>query len=627
VNAHLVRRRPARLSAQEAASLPICLATVWHSLVTLGQLRAGERVLIHNATGGVGMAAVQLAGWTGAEVYATAGSQEKRAMLRMMGIAHVYDSRSTEFAEQIRADTRGDGMDVVLNTLAGEGLLKSMGLLADYGRYLELSRRDLVEGTPLDMRLLARGASFFVVDIVDLGLRDPRRLGAIMDETMTLVQAGVLQPPPHRVFPAADLVGAFRHMAQAKHIGKVLVSTAELIAEEPEPARVTNRPIRVDPGAGYLVTGALGELGRVVVDWLVREGARHLLLTGRTPLADSGAAGWLADLRRHGVQAVYEAVDVADEEAMRAVVHHYEKGDAAIRGVVHTAGVIACGALSDLDARVLSDILRPKTTGTLVLDRLFADQALDFFVLFSSGSGVLGSPMLGAYAAANAFLDTLAQQRRLEGRTALSVDWGFWSVGMPARLAREQGRDINPTGIDAFTPREGIEALRLLLASDATNVMVFPADWPRWAAAHRDAASAPLLRNLIAPVPMNSSPAALKTAPPQTAPPQTAAPQTAAPQAAAEPPGSGSTTAAPLTDRASLERYLSQVLADVLGLPPTQVHLQRPLKRQGIDSLMAVEVRTRVQRDLGTLLPIAKMLSGQSIADMADELLSQLSQL
>ena len=632
VNAHLARRRPARLTAQEAAGLPVGLATAWHSLITLGQLRAGERVLIHHATGGVGMAAVQLARWRGAEVYATAGNPEKRAMLRMMGIAHVYDSRSTDFAEQIREDTRGEGMDVVLNTLAGEGLLKSVGLLADRGRYLELSRRDLIEGTPLDMRLLARSASFFVVDVVDLGKSDPRRLGAIMEQTLALVEAGVLQPLPHRVFPAADLVGAFRYMAQARHVGKVLVSTAELTAEQPEPAPAPSRPVRVDPGAGYLVTGGLGDLGRVVVDWLVREGARHLLLTGRTPLAESGAAGWLADLRRHGVQAVYEAVDVADEEAMRAVVHHYEQGDAPIRGVVHTAGVIEYSAVSDLDARVLSDVLRPKITGTLVLDRLFAGRALGFFVLFSSGSGVLSSPMLGAYAAANAFLDTLAQQRRLEGRTALSVNWGFWSVGMPARAGREQNRDINPTGIGMFSPREGIEALRLLLARDATNAMVLPADWPRWAAAHKDAASSPLLRNLLAPAPAAPVAAPVSPAPVSPAPtvpvPVPAAITPASPvpasPAATQPAGSRS-AAASLTDRAAVERYLTQVLAGVLGLPPAQVHPQRPLKRQGIDSLMAVEVRTRVQRDLGTLLPIAKMLGGQSVAEMADELHNQLS--
>ena len=653
VNAQLVRHRPARITAAEAASLPLGLTTAWYSLITLADLRAGERVLIHHATGGVGMAAIQLARWRGAEVYATAGSSEKRGMLRMMGITHVYDSRTTDFADQIREDTRGEGMDVVLNTLAGEGMLKSVGLLADRGRYLELTRRDLIEGTPLDMRLLARSASFFVVDVVDLGKSDPRRLGAILEESLAMVQAGVLEPLPHRAFPSSDVVGAFRHMAQAKHIGKVLVSTAELLAEEeePEPA-APNRPVRVDSGAGYLVTGGLGDLGRVVVDWLVREGARHLLLTGRTPLAESGAAEWLADLRRHGVQAVYEAVDIADEEAMRAVVGHYERDGAPIRGVAHTAGVIEYCPLSELDAKVLSGILRPKISGTLVLDRLFVDRAMDFFVLFSSASGVLSSPMLGAYAAANTFLDAFAEQRRLEGRTALSVNWGFWSVGMPARAGREQSRDITPAGIDTFSPREGIEALRVLLARDAGTTAVLPADWPRWAAAHKEAADSPLLRDLLAPAPAtpapapamapvavsvqpapampSASPVRMSPPPARTVPaipaqtvPAPSAPEPASPAASrADGPGAAS---ASLTDRDSVENYLTQVFAEVLGLPSAQLHLQRPLKRQGIDSLMAVEVRTRVQRDLGTLLPITKMLGGQSVAEMADELHGQLN--
>jgi epothilone polyketide synthase D len=645
VNAHLVRLRPPRLTPQEAAGLPLCLATAWHSLVTLAQLRAGERVLIHHATGGVGMAAIQIARWRGAEVYATAGSPEKRAMLRMMGIAHVFDSRSTDFAEQIKDGTRGEGMDVVLNTLAGDGLLKSVGLLADRGRYVELSRRDLIEGTPLDMRLLARSASFFVVDVVDMGRSDPRRLGEIVEEALALVGAGILQPLPHRVFPAADLVGAFRYLAQAKHVGKVLVSTAELTEQTPEPAPAPDRPVRVDPGAGYLVTGGLGDLGRVVVDWLVREGARHLLLTGRTPLGESPAAQWLADLQRHGVQAVYEAVDVADEEAMQAVVQRYERDAVPIRGVVHLAADIRFIELSGLGADDLSDILRSKTVGTLVLDRLFAERPLSFFVLFSSAAAIISGPMLGAYGAANAFMDALAQQRRLEGRTALSVNWGFWSVGIMERTGREQERDLTPKGMDMFSPREGIEALRLLLARDAANIMVCPADWHRCASTHKHMVDWALLRNLVAtePVPpvavpappAPTSPAPVSPAP--TAPPPAASPVPASPArpappgpsapapAAPAPAATAATAATSLTDRADVEKYLIGVLAEVLGMQPLQIHPQRPLKRQGIDSLMAVEVRTRVQRDLGVLQPIAKMLGGQNVTEMTDEVHRQLS--
>ncbi|MEU1755647.1 type I polyketide synthase [Micromonospora matsumotoense] len=677
VNAHLVRRRPARLTPQEAATVPIGLVTAYQSLVHLAQVRPGERVLIHHATGGVGLAAVQVARWRGAEVYATAGSPEKRALLRMMGVAHVSDSRSTGFADEIREATRGEGVDVVLNTLAGEGLLKSVELLADRGRYVELSRRDLVEGTRLDLRLLARGASFFVVDVVDLGLSDPRRLGAILEETLALVQAGLLEPLPHRVFPAAELVGAFRHMAQARHIGKVLVSTADLTAPAPVEVAAPHRPVRIDPAAGYLVTGGLGDLGRVVTDWLVREGARHVVLTGRTPLDRTGGEGWLVDLRRHGVRVAYEAVDVADEEAMRAVLRHHEQDGPAIRGVVHTAGVIEYGALSELDDQVLSAVLRPKVTGAAVLHRLFAERPLDFFVLFSSGSAVLSSPMLGAYAAANAALDSLADQRRLAGSTALSVNWGFWSVGMPARVGHQQGRAINPVGMDTFSPREGIEALRLLLARDATHGVVLPADWRRWATAHPDAAASPLLRDLLAD-PTSGAAVAAPTAPPPAAPWAPATPTVPNPSpvhladtgsadaALAAVPGTavvgtggagsgvvgtggagtgavGSATAGggaagpvvgpaalgggvagTLTDRDAVERYLAQVLADVLGMSSAQVHPRRPLKRQGLDSLMAVEVRTRVQRDLGMMLPITKMLGGHSVAELAGEVFSQL---
>ncbi len=658
VNAHLVRPKPARLSLQEAATLPVGFLTAYHSLVQLAALKEGERVLIHHATGGVGMAAVQIALWKGAEVYATAGSPEKRALLRMMGVSHVADSRGLDFADSVLAATRGEGVHVVLNTLAGEGLEKSLTVLAARGRYVELSRRDLVEGTRLDMRLLARSISFFVVDVVDLGLNLAAQAGAVLDEVLRLTEAGVFHPLPHHVFPAADLVGAFRFMAQSKQIGKVLLDLTELAAE---PVAATPeapaRPVRVDPDASYLVTGGLGDLGRVVTDWLVREGARHLVLVGRSPLS-ADSAGWLELLRRHGIAVDYEAVDVADAEAMRALLQRREAaGLPAVRGVVHAAGVILYRAVSDLDATALADVLRPKVAGGWVLHRLFAEQQLDFFVLFSSGSAVLSSPMLGAYSAANAALDALADHRRGTGLPALSVNWGFWSVGMPARAGEEQGRPINPQGIATFTPREGIETLRLLLARDATHAVVLAADWPQWRAAYPEAADVPLLRDLFHPTatrPAAAPPPVLPAQPAVPAPPvaasparvSTTQPPVAAPAAVlpavpiASPPTvvatparpqpvvavpAGGGIAATLTDQAAAEQYVRQVLAAVLGLPVADLQVRRALKRQGLDSLMAVEVRTRVERDLGLFLPIAKMLGGQSIADIAADVLDQLS--
>ena len=635
VDANLVRPKPAGMLPQEAATLPVGFLTAYYSLVTLAALRHGERVLIHHATGGVGLAALQVARWRGAEVFATAGTPEKRAMLRMLGVRHVSDSRGLDFADEVLAATHGEGVDVVLNTLAGEGLEKSLSVLARRGRYVELSRRDLVEGTRLDLRLLARGVSLFVVDVVDLGLSAPREAGAVLDEVLALVAAGVFTPLPHQLFPAADLAGAFRHLARSRQIGKVLVSVEE-VGAEPAP---TPRPVRVDAAADYLVTGGLGELGRAVADWLVREGARHLVLTGRgAPTADTAA--WLAGLRRHGVDVLHEPVDVADEDAMRAMLaRHRAAGRPAVRGVVHAAGVIEYRAVPDTDAAVLSAVLRPKVTGGWVLHRLF--ERLDFFVLFSSGSAILSSPMLGAYAAANAGLDALADARRRGGAAALSVNWGFWSVGMPARAAVEQGRPITPQGMDTFSPREGIEALRLLLASDATHGVVLPADWPRWAAAYPASATAPLFDTLLrgavperrAVVPAPAVPAreperpVVSTVEPP-APTVDRTPQPA-PQAvpiaagvagtptdrAAGPVGAG--VAGTLTDRAAVEEYVRQVCAAVLGVPVADVPVRRPLKRQGLDSLMAVEVRTRVQRDLGLVLPIAKMLGGQSPADIA----------
>ncbi|MGA8115044.1 MAG: MDR/SDR family oxidoreductase, partial [Actinocatenispora sp.] len=528
--AHLVQPRPSRLSAMEAATLPVAYVTAYQSLIGLAKLAEGERVLIHNATGGVGLAAVQIAQWKGAEIYATAGSPEKRALLNMMGVHQVEDSRSLDFADNVLAATRGEGVDVVLNTLAGDGLAKSLSVLAPYGRHVELSRRDLIDGTALDMRLLARNISFLTLDIFDMSITRPRQAGAVLREVVRLVDAGMLGALPHQVFPVSDLTGAFRHLAQSKQIGKVLLDATDWEGAQDtagQPAEVVTAPApngsRVRGDGSYLVTGGLGDLGRVLVDWLVRDGARHITLVGRSPLPapDTWATPetghrhadtmrWLAAVRAHGVDVVYEAADVADEDAIAAVLQrHRATGRPPVRGVVHAAGVVEYQALSDLDAETLSAVLRPKVAGGWVLHRLLADQPLDFFVLFSSGSAILSSPLLGSYAAANAALDTLADHRRQNGAPALSVNWGFWSVGMPARQAETAGRSITPKGMDTFTPQEGVDILRGLLARDATHAVVLAVDWPSWSAAYPAETGSPLLREVLAgPATASAPPAA-----------------------------------------------------------------------------------------------------------------------
>jgi NADPH:quinone reductase-like Zn-dependent oxidoreductase len=574
-DARLVHPYPDRLSEAEAAGVPIAYLTAYYGLHVLGRLREGERVLVHSATGGVGLAAIRIARWRGAEVFATAGSSEKRAWLRMIGVQHVGDSRTTEFATEILAATRGHGVDVVLNTLAGAAIEANLAVLAPYGRHIDLARRDIVDNSPLGLAPLAKHLTLTAFDVTAL-LRDrPAEAGEALAHVLALIGAGVLDPVPHETRPVDRAPEAFRRIAAAQHTGKIVLDLNGATARSPH----------VRPDGTYLVTGGHGGLGREVSRWLLDSGARHVVLLGRTASTEPEPAG-----------VSYEALDVADTDALRALLRRRaEAGLPALRGVVHAAGVIDYTPLDELTGARLSEVLHPKVAGGWALHRATDGAELDFFVLFSSGAAVLGSPRLGAYAAANAFLDGLARRRRLAGLPATSVGWGFWSgTGMVHRYEREHGRSLVPSGFGRFDAATGFTHLRTLLDRDAVQAAVLTADWPRWAAAHPDAARDPLLRELLL------RPAVVSPAPEPVAP---------APVPLRTP-----------TPAGDVLTGLVGAIATVMSLPPDQLDLDRPLNSQGFDSLMAGQVRAAVRRDLGVLLPITRMLSGRSVRDLASGL-------
>ena len=676
-NAHVVVPCPRGVSLQEAATLPQAYLTAYYALVTLAKLRPGERVLIHTATGGVGLAAIQVARWCGAEIIATAGSPAKRALLRAMGIRHVADSRSS-FADDVRAMTRGAGVDVVFNTLVGAAIEENLSLLAPYGRYLELSKRDLREGGRIPLAPFDRGVTFFGVDVLDLQRTRPEQAGAILREIMGLVEAGVLPPLPHELFDLAEVTTALRRLASGRHVGKILLAHpaaspdgVDTVASDSRPAGAASAgddasgsgslPIRAD--ATYLITGGLGDLGLLVARWLVDCGARHLLLLGRSPLPDPtewadvdpadpayGRVKVLRGLRDRGISVEYEAVDVGDAQALSRVLRRYEaSGRPPIRGVIHAAGVVRFASVGELDAAALREASRAKVAGAWALHQYFARQPLDYLVLFSSGSALLGSPMLGCYAAANAGMDAVASHRRLAGLPATTINWGFWAdAGMAARRAREQGQSLVPRGMSAFEPGLGLRFLRRLLTQAPSQVAVLGVDWTRWAEAYPRPARSPFFTELVQP---DAAPAVREPDSPPSGDsvirPSTTVP-TAAARAEAEPSraveetrpadrtarlepapslngGAADGAGAPPSDgrpgrsQAELEEYLRRHISRVLGMPAERLNPRRPLHRQGLDSLMAVEVRTRVKRDIGVTLPLARMLGGITLQELAAE--------
>ncbi|MBK3562672.1 type I polyketide synthase [Streptomyces sp. MBT62] len=639
----LTAPKPARLTAAEAATLPAAYLTAYHALHDLARIERGHKVLIHSATGGTGMAALNVARWKGARIYATAGNEAKRDLLTSLGVRHVADSRSLDFADAFKsADGEGD-FDVILNTLAGEAIPANLSLMAPYGHYLELSKRDILDDNPLHLGPFARNLSFHAVDVVHMIQNAPERAGRILRAASTLVAQGALKALPHTEFPAEQAASAFRLMAQSRHTGKIVLSLGPTTATAPPAPRT---PAVTIHGEGtYLITGGAGGIGGRLALWLADQGARHLLLTGRSPLPDpdtqvpadhpqAAALSVLKTLTDRGVAVQYAAADVADQPAMAELLASQRRqGLPPIRGAFHAAGVIDYTLLSDLTPGELDTVLAAKVSGAWNLHRLLDDSALDCFVLFSSGSALLNSPMLGGYAAGNAFLDSLAHHRHAHGRPATVVNWGFWdSVGMVARKEQEEERTLLPQGMSSFSPDEGLDLLGRILSEGRLHTAVLRADWPAWAKAYPAAATAPLLRHLTAasgstqlaapPVEVAPAPAAVTQPAPVSPPsaPRTTAPSTPAPEAAITTPTSP--VQAPSEE---VMAFLKREVAVVMGLHPERVNVNRPLNRLGMDSLMAVELRTRIEREYQVKLSMVQLLKDGTITTVAQALTTELA--
>jgi acyl transferase domain-containing protein/nucleoside-diphosphate-sugar epimerase len=596
VDARWVAPWPSELgSLERAASLPVAFLTAMLGLQRIAALRPGQRVLIHAATGGVGLAALQIAQRIGAEVFATAGSPAKRELLQQLGVQHVYDSRTPAFAAAITAATAGHGVDVVLNSLAGDFIGASVDALAHDGCFLELGKRELWSAERFaQVRPRARYA------IYDLGAsaqQDPQLIRTMLDELLAALRTGTLRALPLRVFEFGDATGALRLMAQARHIGK-------LALRAPGSAYGTRDvPIRAD--ASYLVTGGLGALGLHTARWLVRRGARHLVLVGRREPTTAARAA-IDELSAQGVRIESHELDVADAMAMQALL----AGDAArrrppLRGIVHAAGLLDDGVLLRQSAERFAAVRRGKVLGAQVLDRLTRDLALDFFVLYSAAGQLLGAAGQAPYAAANAELDALAHQRRAVGLPALSVAWGLWQGGGMASASAAHGHVNWPArGLQWIEPDAAFARLETLLRGSAAAVAVLPIDWARFLDTLPVGADASFYQRL-------------RAAPTATVGSVTGAAASSRPLQWKQLPAS--------QRRAAVQAHLLEQTRQVLGVGPSlAIDAGRALKDYGLDSLMAVELRNLLARSLATALPATLLFDHPTLNALTQYMMARL---
>jgi acyl transferase domain-containing protein/NADPH:quinone reductase-like Zn-dependent oxidoreductase/SAM-dependent methyltransferase/acyl carrier protein len=593
-----VRQIPAGLSFEEAATLPVVFMTSWHALQNVARLRKGERVLIHAGAGGVGMAAIQIAHHLGAKVIATAGSPSKRALLKTLGVEHVIDSRRGDFAEAVMELTDRKGVDVVLNALAGEAIPMGLSCLAEFGRFIEIGKRDIYQNTRIPLRPLRSNASFHVVAMDAVFHVDEALTRQMLEEISELVEQRALRALPYRAFPASRVEAAFRLMAGGKHIGKVVVAFAKPFVprrgERPAPG------FQIKPDGTYLITGAFGGYGKVLARWLVNCGARHLVLTSRSGGSTPESEKFVAGLEERGVTVRVIPADIGSPDDVKRLFAEIESSGQALRGTFHLAMVIDDAPFTALTPERVRAVVTPKARGAWLLHEATRKMNLDCFVMFSSVSSIFGNPAQGNYSAANAFIDALAHHRQALGLPALTVNWGV--LGGEGYVARnERVADfLARQGTLGVSPGEAMSLLESFLRAGSAQPIAIRVDWGKWRQFFRTMQDNPLFERIFSAIENQES-------------------------------GGGTSDwrarieAVPPGEKLGvISQAVREAVGSVLRVKPDSLRDDQPLTDLGLDSLMGVEIETALEAAVGVALPPTSLMRARTIGEIASLIAGQM---
>ncbi|ERN42091.1 polyketide synthase module [Rubidibacter lacunae KORDI 51-2] len=591
VGAEAVAPKPSSLSFEEAAAIPVNFLTASYALQEIARLAPGQRVLIHAAAGGTGMAAVRIAQQLGAEVFATA-SPGKWDTLRALGVRHIASSRTTEFAKEFLALTDGKGMDVILSSLTSEGFVEaSLSTLSPGGCFVEIAKRAV--WTTERVEQVRPDAAYTVLDMVRLSREQPETIQRLLEQISQQLELADRTPTPVRVFPAEDVIAAFRCMQQAQHIGKIVVTPAQPPAE-----------LSLSSEGTYLITGGLGGLGLLVAEWLVKHQVRHLALVSRRG-SDATVQAKLALLEERGAKVDVIQADVTDEDAMAAALERIRRSPWPLKGIIHSAGALDDGTLQQQTWEKFATVLGPKVQGAWILHRLTQPDPLDFFVSFSSAASLLGSAGQANHSAANAFLDGLAHYRQSVGLPGQSFQLGI--VGQVGEAA-ERGADRRGErqGMGSINPQQVLVALEgVLRQPEIPQVGLAAIDWTTAARLSPQWRAWPYLADFAASgaemSPEGDTAIASFVQQLQQAP---------APE-----------------QRALLATFVRQQVAQVLGMAdPEAIDAEAGFFDLGMDSLTAVELRNRLQTGLGISIAATSLMDYPTLAALLEFLADRLLQ-
>lgn len=467
--AEVVVRAPANIDTQTAAGIAITFATVEHALGDLARLQPGELLLVHGAAGGTGRAAIQFAQACGARVFGTAGTEAKRNMLRELGVERVFNSRSLRFLHEIREATQGAGVDVVLNSLAGEGLLKSMETLADFGRFVEIGRRDIDAGSRLSLKIFERSISFIACELAHTVAVRPRKIRELLERVRSKFEANVYRPVPLKFFALSEHQQAFRAMLKEEHQGKIIVNVHADDSGEVLPSVNAKHVFRSD--GTYVVSGGTRGFGLAIAEWIASCGAGRVVVAGRN-LQSPELAESQRRLQRLGVQLEARAVDIAEPGQVDQLIATLSEGPYPVRGIFHAAMVLDDQLLVEATPQSFSNVFKPKIAGAWNLHRSTLNCPLEHFVMFSSLIALGGNSSQAAYAAANSWLDGFCAARFARGLPALSVGWGaIDDVGFVERNPHIKN-SLKRRGFALIRAAEAIAALGQVLQRKVAHVAI-----------------------------------------------------------------------------------------------------------------------------------------------------------
>ncbi|MEM7699800.1 MAG: SDR family NAD(P)-dependent oxidoreductase, partial [Verrucomicrobiota bacterium] len=525
-------------------------------------------------------------------IFATAGTDEKRQLLRDAGVDHVLDSRTLEFADEIMRITDGEGVDAVLNSLAGDFIPKNFSVLKTFGRYLEIGKVDVYGNSKIGLEPLRNNISFFVIDLAQHLQSKPAYVAEMFTELEARFYANDYVPLPNTVFPITNVVEAFRYMAAGKHIGK---NVLDFDVSDIKIGLPTESGNRFSGNGTYLITGGAGGFGLELAKWMASNGARSFALMSRSgPKED--AIEKIEEMRSQGIEILDARGDVTSRDDIDRIIAQIQSGSFPLIGVIHGAMVLDDEFIIELDRERFDRVLLPKMLGAWNLHQATLDLPLEHFINFSSFSAFIGALKQSNYNAGNVFLDQLSYYRRSIGLPSLTFNWGaLEGAGFVARNEKTQ-QYLEMVGLGAT---EMDETLHLFSLGSPSNAIQLGAARCDWQALARFSPSVSDSDMFLPVVPRSSS-------------------------------GGGDSMSARILE-APAEKRLAMVqdliaaqVAAVLGTDATKLDQDTPLTNLGLDSLMAIELVNRIEDKLGMSMPMGSVLNGPSINDLAVPVLEKL---